>query len=434
VIRAVHREVVRPITRAIDEVVRSGGTLSAFSSTKLAIQEQAADVNILVVSDSTGLNNDRWVYMFSQWLATENPTHSVSYRLWNDGGNVYGSAVPLGTGTGSRTIHVWNAAVSGSLAYHVTGAKQAAAITAVPADLIIFNHGLNHIYGPPALNVGEALIRGELMMGYEAARLAHPNAGFAAWKQNARRDDVGMTDVVKEIDDALTSYGDATILDVYSVFMAQGKNPSLYADNSHPSTAGTALYLDIIQARWRSAIASGAHPKVGPQLAKLGTNLLDNGKFTAFAGSVPDGWSAISGVDAVKDAGVVDGAAPYSVKLTGTAAGGRLFQNLPAAALNAAKGKSLTLAVRQYIPPGSASSVGRIALQYTDGTSTFANGRSNTSGHGGWRWNIIAGFDIPPTATAVAVNLYCDSAANSTSTAYYDRAILVIGDDPRNVA
>lgn len=405
--------------------------LSSFSATKSAIQVGAADINILVIGDSTGNETTEWVYLFGQWLVTEYQTHSVSYRLWDDGGGVYAAPVTLGTGSGPRTIHIWNASVAGAASFYFTGSKQAAAVDAVPADLIVFNMGKNNVVGTQSI-----MERGEFLQGIEAARLSKPSAAVATFLQSPNRDDNEMASGVAEMAAAANLYGDVRVLDAYSKFIALNKDPSLYTDNIHPSASGTQLWLETIQSAWRvSSISTGLDP-VGALLAESGTNLLAHAKFADAAdyiGGTPTGWVALVGGTGAVETTIKDTGAAQSMKVTGTTAQAGFRYTLDASGLAAVKAGNATFAVRGHVPLGSAASVGRVDVRYVDGGTTVVTSRATTASQGAFRWLIIPGLSVPASATSFSVNIYCDTAANASSAAYYDRAVLVAGNIPRNM-
>lgn len=422
---------VSPITRSVFGMARGGAPRNAFSAAKLAIEQDAGNVSILVVGDSTGNETTEWPYLFGQWLATEHPTHSVSYRLWNDSGNTYDAAVSLGAGSGGNTIRLWNASVAGAHPMYLIGSKLAASITATNPNLVIWNHGHNLA---SAGTLSPSLARGGFLSATEQVRQALPGVPQAFFLQNPRRDDSQMAVVFEEMRDVAGDYGDVRLLDVYSRFLAAGKPAGWYADNVHPNSTGQAEFLAVIEATWRAARVA-AYTAADAFLETVGTNILTASNFgdgAAYAGGVPTGWSALASATVAVDAAIFDAGRSQSLKITGTTGGSGMF--LQTTNIDALKGNKATLAVRQYVPPGSASSVGRIGLLYNNGTNTFIT--SPTQGDiatGGFRWNIISGVEIPSNAVHVRAYLYCDTAANVSSAAYYDRAILVPGDVPRDL-
>lgn len=401
----------------------------SLSGVKEALRAGAADVNMLILGDSTGDATSEWPYLLATWLGEQYPAFSVDYRLWNDGTDTYGTATSIQTGSGANTLTLYNASISGSNLQHLVGAKFAPAIMDVAPDLIIWSHGHNTVddYTDPAL------LRGKFLIGMENVRLALPNVPQCAFRQNPRRDDDQMTPVVAALDAVAKSYGGVALFDVYSRFIAQGKATGLYADNVHPSAAGQQLYLTAIQDAWQRTGAGSF--SVSPAFLETETaNLLANGDFSDWPGALPVGWTGAGSPTATKELVIVDAGAAQSLKLTGTTAQANIQQSFTAGGLTPFLGEEVTLAVRQFVPSGSAGTVGRIAILYTSGGNVSSTTRAYTAGQGGWRWMVISGVAVPANATLLRVFLYCDTAANASSAAYYDRAILVTWRLPRNMA
>jgi hypothetical protein len=106
-----------------------------------------ADASLVVCGDSTGNETNEWVYLAVLSIASEFPTHSVIYRLWNDGSQAYDSPVTVQTGSGARTLSVYNASVPGASAAYVYDESvvdtRLAAIMPVPPTQIILSYGYN---------------------------------------------------------------------------------------------------------------------------------------------------------------------------------------------------------------------------------------------------------------------------------------------------
>lgn len=406
-----------------------GGGPSAFSAAKAAIVADAGDVNILIIGDSTGDGAAEWVYLFGQWLATEYPTHSVSYRLWDDPANVYAAAVAISTGSGSHTIRIWNASVSGSTPMALLGDAFAPAVIASGASVVLWNHGKNLVQ-----LLAAGISRGTWIAAMDSVRLALPLAGHVLIKQPPNRDDDDMAAVVAEAVAIAAEYGNVAIADAYAPHIAAGKAGSLYLDNLHPSASGSAMTAAAVQELFGAAPAA-ATPATAP--AHLSTvaasNALPSADFySSYAGGLPAGWAQYGAVFAV-ETGVVDGGHAKSLKITADLAGGQIqFETFD---ISAFKGGKATLAVRQFVPTGSADTAGRIGLLQGGGAggTTDILTHATLEGQGGWRWLIIAGLQVPADATYLRAYLYADSAA-AGSVVYLDRAVLVAGNVPRDAA
>jgi len=405
------------------------GQVSAIFGAKSAIQQNASDVSLVVIGDSTGNEATEWVYLFAQWLAAQYPTHSVSYRLWNDTSNVYDAAVAISTGSGSRNIRIWNASIAGTQPLYLMGAKLSPAMTVTPsANLVIWNHGKNLVSAG-----ADSLYRGGFIQGIDQVRRFLPGVAHAALRQSPNRDDSNMAPVVAQLDSIATAYADLALVDVYSKFIAAGKASSLYLDNVHPSASGSQLFLQAMQEAWSNAFlpSESAFPAF---VSTNGTNLLTGiTKFSnpAYTGGLPSGWANTS-TTLTADTTIKDAGATQSMKFVNTTAGAAIYQQISATAL---RGSSVSLAVRQYVPSGMSATTGRIAILVNNGANvTTAIGSVGNLANDGWRWLMIAGVPIPSDAVYLRAYLYCDTLANAGSTVYYDRAALVEGNIPRNTA
>ena len=419
--------ICQPIVSKLTDYVGSGAR-TAFSAAKKIIQDGASDANILIIGDSTGNETSEWVYLFSQWLSSEYPTHSVSYYLW--GTTSYAAPVSISTGSGPRKINIWNCSVAGSSPSYVVGSLLAASVVNVNPDAIVWNHGHNIVTD---YTINPALCRGRFMQAIEQVRQAAPGVPHVAIRQNPRRDDDQMAGVVSSLDAVSALYGDMKLIDVYSRFISAGKPSGWYADNIHPNATGSAEWVEVVKSFWRSS--SSAIVIAEPAfLDTAGTNLISNADFNSgYAGGTPTGWTVIGTPTGTVETTIVDSPSTQSLQIDGTVAGSGYYRLI--SSIDAIKGKTATLAIRQYVPAGSSGTTGRISLLYNNGASVSIDARGQgAEGVGGWRWQIIQGLPIPSNATFVRVYIYADTAASAGSTAYYGRAILVEGDLPRDMA
>lgn len=424
--RPVARSIIRnAVSRAITAPgVGGGAAITSLSSAKLAIEADAGDVNLLFIGDSTGDATNEWIYLFAQWLATEYPTHSVSYRLWNTGSSAYAAATAISTGSGANTIRIWNASVAGTAPIHHMGSNFAAAIADTNPDLIVWSHGHN-------LLAQEGLARAEFVGPMDQVRLALPSVPNAAVRQNPRRDDNNMAVTVADLDALAEDYGDLTLIDAYSLFVAQGKSSSLYADNVHPNAAGSQLFLQAAKAAWGGARAGDSDAVTAAFLASLGTNLLANADFSdpSYVGGTPTGWSVTGNAVCTLETTIVDAGKSQCMKVASTASSSGLRQGIstPSALSN----KQATIAVRMYVPAGQSQLAAGVNLLRLGPTGSYTISRGN-SGVDGWRWFVVTTPNLGAFANFhVTLNTI---AAAASSTVYIDRVILVEGESPRDVA
>lgn len=102
------------------------------------------DSSIIAVGDSTGDGLTRWVRLLCDKIAAQWPTHTVIYHKWDDPSKTYpsGNNVTVQTGTGPRTIHIYNGSVSGQVVGYAWSSFSALTSGITP-DVVFFNYGHN---------------------------------------------------------------------------------------------------------------------------------------------------------------------------------------------------------------------------------------------------------------------------------------------------
>ena len=413
-----------------------GGGASALAAARRALEANAGDVNVLVFGDSTGNDTNEWVYLAQTWLSERYPAYSASYRRFNDGSNVYDAATVISTGSGANTLRFWNASVSGANLYSLRGSKFAPiAVTPFSAapDLVIVSLGENSTgsNGTPSSQ------RGQMIAMIEEVMLLYPGVPIAVVLQNPWRDGSEMDAVIASWRVVGALRPELTLIDVHSLFIAAGKNASLYIDSVHPSAAGSQLYLQAFQSAWNRATALPAPGSFIAWLTNRAANdIALNGDFAAFASAVPDSFT-LAGTGAVltKDTGIKAPGKAYSVKLINGTAASHLRQVLNPTQINLVKGNRVTLAVSHYIDPvpaGTDVNTGRIRV-FSDGTNplTLEINSNGNAGQGAFRWDIITGVLVPADATVVWLQDFANSSAGTTKgTIYIDEIRLFLGDRP----
>lgn len=379
----------------------------------------ASDAGILVVSDSTGnaapsdpaSTQGEWPFRLAQWLAAQYPTHTVKITPWDETGEAaYSSAITIQTGTGPRTLTIWNAAKSGSKPSYVLGGRYEAAVNKLPViDLLIVNHGHN-LFKDEA----QDLIGLHYLELTETVLLSHPGIGVIIIGQNPA---MGTTDNDIKVHAArdvcaLRGFGFA---DVWSEFIRLGKAASLYADALHPSIGvGTANAPTGVDLFLSSLIAHFTGVAVEPVRCysllaniKSGGNLLLNGDFSAFSGAVPDSWGA-TGAAVTKDMTTPFGTNGYSVKIVNSgAAQGYIDQLLSSQLRDEYKGRALICIAAVYVPLGQDDKAGRFALTSTANSSN--NYTAELGAEGGWRWKFLCA-KTEVSDTYIRVRLYSNTA------------------------
>ena len=400
------------------------------------------DVSVLVIGDSTGNETVEWVRLWLGSFAPRFPAYTMIYHLWDatgDAGYDTGSApaaVTVQTGTGARTLHLWNFAVSGSSTRYCLGSRWVLGVAATNPDLVMVSHGHNEsAFGVAAV----AAWRGQYLALTESLAEEFPQAAITCVMQNP---ETANTDQQRRavIYQQLASSRGYGIIDVQRAFLDTG-NYAAYTkvDGVHPTTSfdapspdGSALWASVVLAATDpaalSASAIGAPSAQQPSsLSTPGAQLVPNGSFAGFASSVPDSWTAIACTTA-KDqrAGWFESANGYAVRVQATgAAQSVLQQDIPQ--YLSLRGKWVTLAVRMRVAAAQSTTAGRVGLG--DGI-TSALTINTTSARDGFVWQVIS-MKVSTSAIRVRIYLYGNTSADAAADVTFDSVHLVLGALPR---
>lgn len=381
------------------------------------------DASLLIIGDSTGNETPEWAYQASLLIAADWPTHTVLYQLWNDTTKAYDAAVTIQTGTGARTLTIWNCSVPGWTAYGPLGERFAAAVVAPRPDLVLISLGHNEDVGafPGAM-------RGRYLALTESVAAAHPGADVALILQNpaTTNDNQALrADLLTQIA-AERGFG---IIDVHQHFIDAGKPAEWYADGLHPSVQGSLEWANVVHAHFEQRPDAQPLTRQSPTLLTVGQNLLRNADFALFDGPAPDDW-VNTGATLSKDTTNFETGA-YGLRMQSAgAAAAYVQQNIPVPLRNAIRGSWITVAARVKLPATATGTQYRIGLAISGGTSVTTI--SQPFGLNGWRWMCASGF-VPDAVTNVGVTLYADSGTTGTADWTVDRVCLVRGDMPRDM-
>ena len=355
------------------------------------------DACYLYVSDSTGNELAEHIYLELVALAARFPAYTVLYYLWNDTTKAYDTAVVVQTGTGSKTLRLYNLAISGSQPAHFLDSTRwspgIAALAFVP-DAIFISHG--HNMGSVDTENAQQGCRNNLLQFTEEVSAQYPNAGMVLMSQNptyltGRESWQAIKARIWQDVAAQRGYG---FIDVHQAFQDTG-NPAAYvkADQIHPTVAsdapapnGSRLWADTFIAALRYDPRSAAIASRPSAFVEPARNLITNGDFTTWsdAGAAPDGWTAINATISKDTTNVETGA--YALRVVGGGASGLAGLEWvvdPAAAgiKGYVDGKVITIKARVRVPSG-ATPPSLIVTDQTGGTnqrrtdlSQYATGR-----------------------------------------------------------
>lgn len=381
-----------------------------------SMDSEAADLAILIPSDSTANEPSEWARRFGVGLGLRYPRWTIHERLWNDTTLVYDAATAIQSGTNGRTLTVYLCAVAGATTAYFTGAKFQPAIGAVDADLVILSMGHNEGSFAP-------LWWPQYTAFVESIAEAQQGASMVLIGQNpamANNYQAERAELYREIA-ATRGFG---FIDVHKAFTDTGNVAAFLnsVDKLHPNDAGSQLWADTVLAAFRPTPARSLLGANTPTLLASATDFAPNGRFESFSASVPDGWTLTAGTaTATKDTTNFE-TGTYAVKVTSTSAGGAMRLELPPADFS---GRWVTVAARVYVGAAQAASAGRVMLQDDSGALTT---NPVVWGRDGFRWVTVTKF-VPPTATFLRIHLYGDTSV-AGGAATYDQASVTVGKFP----
>lgn len=408
---------------------------------------RATDKVIFIDGDSTGDGVDESTAnigqeLFERWasdttagyLRSVYPNDTIYYRNWTSRAQQWTGWMCTQVGTSGKRIFVSNSSVPGSQPSYMMADRFADVFGVHPhIDEVIWNHGHNMFVNYTAVTgqYAKYLRAGEWMDAFDKVRRAYPAACHLAIRTHpiGNPANESIQAVVEALDFVVAEYGDMAVADIYKYFNESGRPAAWYNnDKTHiAEPAGVTAQLDI----FAPAYANWQRPAVvaPPRIGRTTTSLLSNSRFDNFDGPAPDDWMKIGAGSVSRSALLIDAALGdnYSVVLEGEVRLARMLDATPY------RNSVLTLAVRQYVIAGGATTTGRIQIS-SNGTGAVPFGNSNydTSGKpvNAWRWVYHMAF-VPADATTIMVNIY--GSPGGAGRVHYGRATLVAGARPKDL-
>lgn len=406
------------------------------------------NATIFVNGDSTAYADTGPFQQFAMMLGDLHDAKVVLHRWaeWQTnaptGPKAYADPVTLHAGTGA-TLTVYLATLPGGMAGYMLADQRSAALKIPRPDLCIMHQGHNmQSFEAPGsiLSSGRAALLGPLGM----TEWQWPGVPQLITTQNPWRDSTGYDKVYSAILDLARTHPDLTLVDTHATFVAKGKDAALYRDNVHPNDAGSQLIARTLFGCYvASAPDSSFQTPCWPKLPAA--NLIANGDFTDWSGSVPTAWSLAASGSAIKTTEVTFSTAfAYSLGLRAngnqSAALFRYFRNAEAAAMI---GKTISFAVLYKNSEGQrapyltliAKSGGAVR---TISCSSLQFGGANALDNSGWMWATANEIAIDPDISPSGYGFYLrimpafgTSAPVSNEPLYIQRVIAVEGALPK---
>jgi len=198
-------------------------------------------LTLAVIGDSTGNEENEWVYAFARTLspALDRP---ITIHNWSIDTNRYVSETLVGSGRNAPIV-IWNGSAPGKDTTYST--DNFSALYPEPTDLTIISHGLNHT-NPDLASTG---VQNLIYM----ARNAQPAPpAIAVVLQNPRLDDKAAQEdatVARLRDTFAPADSGVTAIDVYSAFRAAPDLAALIRpapDLVHPNATGSNLWASVV--------------------------------------------------------------------------------------------------------------------------------------------------------------------------------------------
>lgn len=355
------------------------------AGTKQLILQNRRDVNILVMGDSTGNANDEWVYLTAEGIAAMYPTHSVEYHLW-DTTNYFPSVV-ISTGTGSNTIHIYNASIPGATAAYFLGDKRAALYNSYEMDLVIYSYGHN---------MGTAATYNQIynyhISAFEEFISSQPNAEHVITIQNIDTEYPDYTERQASAMSAIAGVLGCGVIDVRTVFAKKQEAGNLtdwMLDLIHPNSVGEKVWANVVLSAFARDNSQDCRPV--NLLAETKPTLIYNDYFYnwLWSDATPSGYTINSYATAEKDTFTFE-TKGYSALLTSTGTSGQigvLTNNASGQLSKLVKTNGVTFAARVKPSTGSDFNCGRVEVDL--GGGVVVSSWPRTEPKNGWYWSSV---------------------------------------------
>jgi hypothetical protein len=201
------------------------------------------DQVLILTGDSTGNETGEWFYLMVLWLGQKFPAYTITYRLWDDATQAYGSVSTIQTGTGPRTLAVYNASHPGAGAdysYQNGNTTRFNLIFPVTPTTVISYYGYN---------AGTSTYRKDMVDLARWITGSVPTAEYimVAQPPKATADPDSVNSVLRSADvRAVALQNGYGLIDATQVFLDYGNFDTLInGDLIHPNAQGMALWAEV---------------------------------------------------------------------------------------------------------------------------------------------------------------------------------------------
>lgn len=382
------------------------------------------DLNIQVLSDSTGNETFEWPYKILIEIANQYPEYTVIYKLWDNANNTYFADETIQTGTGVHTITMANGAFPGAESAHFLGFRKEPVRAGIASfDLLMLNFGHNGGTAQTELDVRNRHLTSyaQYVQNYAPADVVciiqNINTSFQAYSaamaagiaRVAGELGIGTVDVYKLWSDKLRSTG--TVSD-------------WMLDQVHPNSLGHDQIVRLIMSAMKH---SGSKERLTPKniMALRNQSYAPNSWFSLWSGTNPDNWG-VSNVTVNRDFDSFE-TGLYGVNVEATADGGSFLTTLTEQMSFLDGG--MFFACRHFTPVDSVSlNGGRLSITTSVGSISSPIYPDNK---GAWQWSIA--YISPEMMNSPSITLRV-LAGNAGDNVIIDRVIFGAGELPTDVA
>lgn len=397
------------------------------------IAREIDDVHLLILGDSTAAGTYSWSYMVAGDLAARYPTRTIKWSLFDDTTKTWPAQTTLATGSGALSINVWCGAV-GTRTTKYSQRFLEEQVTGFDPDLVLICYGHNQPYSS---GYERWMVRADFLLLTQALSARCPRAAITLIGQNPHTDSDETGElIIPAVQDVarMCGYG---YVDFHTPFIEYGASwtTDLMTDTVHPNSTGYRLQANVILRALDRARTTPLRQQQPSSFLSIAPNLLVNGDFAEFTGGELTGWTNVSAT-LTEDTTHHESANGYSVRMVpvnGTDVT-RIRQSVATDTVTQLRGKVVTFGARLRVASATDTITSGMLLVDDDvADARFCLPHSFTDELDGFVWAAIS-YRVDPAATSLTLSIVADAVANGDADVSIDRAFLVLGDLPSEVA